>query len=132
VKPALRKVRIRSFWLVLVTGAEETAVRTYEVTGPTGMTVARTGSFAAAVGHADRESRRFEWRQAAGVHDCSVGALLRSRPVGSEGIYCGHGRFLGAHDALRVDGVPTRIGRPEVAERSPLVPYPLIRVGPGR
>lgn len=115
----LGKVRIRGHWQTYGHGEARRQARVFEVFGPTGLVVWRGESFTEAMVQADRESRRPEWREAAGVHECTQGALLRLRPVGTEGVYCGHGRYLAQGELFYLSGVPTRIGRFQRQEPRP-------------
>lgn len=116
VSPRLGKVRVRGHWQTSGHGEARRQARVYEVFGPTGLVVWRGESFTAAMGHADRESRRKEWREAAGQHQCSGAALLSCRPVEGDqpGIYCGHGRFIGEGDWFLVGPYETQLGVPTI------------------
>ncbi len=114
----MRRVRVRSEVLTFSDGEKR---RVWRVTGPTGLIVARyQTSHAEAVRLADVESRGRVWRLAADTHGCSTAALLRCRPVGVEGIYCGHGRFLGTGDWFYVDGRSYQLGQPTAEPATPL------------
>jgi len=115
----LGKVRIRGHWQTYGHGEARRQARVYEVFGPTGLVVWRGESFTTAMAEADRESRAPQWRKAAGIHECSQAALLRLRPVGTEGVYCGHGRYLVAGELFFVGGSAMRLGRIQRQEPRP-------------